>query len=263
LKLALSQSNKSGYGVLTMKNMTLVLTLSTLLAGSSCFASEAPHWGYQGDGAPKHWSELEGDYALCGSGENQSPINIINTVNTKLPKLNINYSGYGSNVINNGHSIQVNYQPGSTLVIDGDSFELKQFHFHSPSENKINGKSFPLEGHFVHADKNGNLAVIAVMFEEGQANAVLDKFWKQIPKNKGGTSQLTTKVAAQNLLPENTDYYRFNGSLTTPPCSEGVRWFVMKQPVTVSEQQVEKFSHIMHHPNNRNIQKLNARLVLE
>lgn len=246
-----------------MKKMTLVLTLSTLLAGTNCFANDAPHWGYQGNNGPQNWSNLKGDYALCGSGENQSPINITNTVDAKLPKLNINYRGSGNNVINNGHSIQVNYQPGSTLTVDGDKFELKQFHFHSPSENTINGKSFPLEGHFVHADKKGNLAVIAVMFEEGQANSVLDKFWKQIPKNEGKKSRLTNKVAARDLLPENTDYYRFNGSLTTPPCTEGVRWFVMKQPVTVSKHQVEKFSHIMHHPNNREVQHLNARLVLE
>lgn len=246
-----------------MKNMTLVFTLSTLLTGFNCFASESPHWGYQGDVAPKYWSELKADYALCGSGENQSPINITNTVDAKLPELDINYSSYGSNVVNNGHSIQVNYQPGSTLVVDGDRFELKQFHFHSPSENTINGKSYPLEGHFVHADKNGKLAVIAVMFEKGQANTVLDRFWKQMPKNKGEKSRLTKKVAARDLLPENTGYFRFNGSLTTPPCTEGVRWFVMKQPVSVSGQQVEKFSHIMHHPNNRDVQQLNARLVLE
>lgn len=246
-----------------MNKTTLAFTFSILLTSFNSFASESPHWGYQGDTAPEKWSELKDEYALCGSGENQSPINITNMVDAKLPGLDINYSGFGSNVINNGHTIQVNYQPGSTLTVDGDKFELKQFHFHSPSENRINGKSFPLEGHFVHADKNGKLAVIAVMFEEGQVNSVLDKFWKQIPENKGGKHPLAQKVSASDLLPKNTGYYRFNGSLTTPPCTEGVRWFVIKQPATVSSQQLAKFNHVMHHPNNRNVQPLNARLVLE
>jgi len=250
-----------------MNKKALTLTLSILpailLAGSNTFAGETPHWGYEGNIGPQHWSGLDSNYALCGSGKNQSPTNLTNFVDAKLPKLNIKYGSNGSDVVNNGHTIQVNYQPGSTLVIDGDSFELKQFHFHNPSENRINGKSFPLEGHFVHADKNGNLAVIALMFEEGQINPVLDRFWKQMPENKGGKYKLTKKVSARDLLPKNTDYYRYDGSLTTPPCTEGVRWFVMKQPVTISKQQVKKFSHVMHHPNNRNVQPLNARLVLE
>lgn len=242
---------------------TLSIIPSLLLAGANTFAAEAPHWGYGESTGPQHWSALDSSYATCGSGKNQSPINLTNIVGAKLPKLDIKYTGNGSNVVNNGHTIQVNYQPGSTLMIDGDSFELKQFHFHSPSENQINGQSFPLEGHFVHADKNGNLAVIALMFKEGQANPVLDKFWQQMPEKEGGNYKLSTKVSARDLLPNNTDYYRYDGSLTTPPCSEGVRWFVMKQPVTISKQQVEKFSHVMHHPNNRNVQPLNARLVLE
>ncbi len=247
------------------KTLTLAIAMipAMLLTGTVSHASSGVHWGYEGKSGPRHWMELEEDFALCGQGKNQSPVNLSQMVDAKLPPLQIDYQGTGTEVINNGHTIQVNYQPGSTLVVDGDRFELKQFHFHSPSENRINGKAFPLEGHFVHADKNGNLAVIAVMFEEGQANDVLSKVWEKMPASAGGKSRLKQTVSANDLLPAKRDYYRFNGSLTTPPCTEGVRWFVMKQPVTISGQQVKKFSHVMHHPNNREVQPLNARVIME
>jgi carbonic anhydrase len=146
--------------------------------------------------------------------------------------------------------------------VDGLAFELKQFHFHSPGENKINGKQFPLESHLVHADKDGNLTVLAVMFQEGAANALLARLWEKMPGKAGEKSALPDGLSVTQLLPKERDYYRFNGSLTTPPCSEGVRWFVMKKPATASKAQIEQFSKAVGFANNRPIQATNARSVL-
>ena len=124
-----------------------------------------------------------------------------------------------------------------------DKFTLKQFHFHAPSENEIKGVSYPLEAHFVHADKDGNLAVVAVMFKEGKENPALAKLWSHMPSKEGDKIALSHTDNALDLFPQNHAYYRFNGSLTTPPCSEGVRWFVMKKPVFASKAQIEAFKH--------------------
>ena len=166
-------------------------------------------------------------------------------------------------MVNNGHTVQVGYAPGSTLQLDGTTFELKQFHFHAPSENLIEGKSYPLEGHLVHVSDKGEIAVVAVMFEAGKANPALAAAWSALPAKVGEIQALKTPLVAEQLLPENRDYYRFSGSLTTPPCSEGVRWLVMKQPVEVSQAQIDAFKAVMHHPNNRPVQPLNGRVVLQ
>jgi carbonic anhydrase len=136
-------------------------------------------------------------------------------------------------------------------------------HFHAPSENQIMGKSYPLEAHFVHADPNGNLAVLAVMYEEGYENNAIAKLWSQMPKRKGKPTTLNSKVLAGELIPRQKEYYRFSGSLTTPPCSEGVIWVVMKTPMTASERQIDAFKKVMKHDNNRPVQPLNGRMVIE
>jgi len=202
-------------------------------------------------------------FAACGSGKNQSPVNLSSMIEGELEPIGIDYQAGGTEVINNGHTVQVNYQPGSSINVDGHRFELKQFHFHSPSENTIDGKSFPMEAHLVHADKGGNLAVIAVMFTQGNKNAELEKVWEKMPRHAGDKAALGSVADAVALLPADRDYYRFNGSLTTPPCSEGVYWLVMKQSVTASKDQLEKFAHTMHHPNNRPVQPLNARMIVK
>jgi len=145
----------------------------------------------------------------------------------------------------------------------GNTYQLKQFHFHSPSENLIDGKSYPLEGHLVHSDDKGNLAVIGVMFNVGEANPVLSAAWAVMPEKADGKNPLSAPVNAAGLLPSDQDYYRFNGSLTTPPCSEGVTWIVMKQAMTASQAQIDQFSKLMGHPNNRPVQPVNARPVLK
>ena len=224
---------------------------------------EKTHWGYTGHGSPEKWAELSPKNKMCGIGQNQSPINVTTSLDANLKVIKPNYITSSSSVINNGHTIQVNIDSGSNLNIDGIDFELKQFHFHTPSENHINGKSFPLEGHFVHLDKDGNIDVLALMFEEGKDNIELAKVWSKMPLEADKTNKLKLKSIASALLPENKDYYRFNGSLTTPPCKEGVRWLVLKTPRTISKAQVDKFLSIMKHHNNRPIQSTKARIIVK
>jgi len=221
------------------------------------------HWGYSGEAGPENWSKLDGKNVMCGIGRNQSPIDLAGFVEADLKPLKADYKAGASEIVNNGHTVQVNYAPGSTLAVGGRTFELKQFHFHAPSENRIGGKPFPLEGHLVHADKDGNLAVIAVMFQEGAANPMLTKLWEKMPVKSGDKNALSAGLSVTQLLPADRDYYRFNGSLTTPPCSEGVWWLVMKKPATVSKAQVDQFSKTIGFANNRPIQPVNARPVLQ
>uniref|UniRef100_UPI003AA99F9B carbonic anhydrase n=1 Tax=Candidatus Electronema sp. TJ TaxID=3401573 RepID=UPI003AA99F9B len=145
----------------------------------------------------------------------------------------------------------------------GRTYELKQIHFHAPSEHQIGGKSFPLEAHFVHAATDGQLAVVAVLYETGEENSDLKKLWRQMPAKVGQEEGMAAQVRAEKLLPENRDYYRLSGSLTTPPCTEGVLWLILKNQGAVSEEQARQFSELMSGSNNRPVQPLNARAVLQ
>jgi carbonic anhydrase len=234
-----------------------------LMPGAALFSADgAPHWEYSGKAGPENWAKLSPEYGAC-AGKNQSPINLTGFIQAELKPIVFNYQGGSAEILNNGHTVQVNAQPGSSILVDSIQFDLKQYHFHAPSENLIDGKSFPLEVHLVHADKNGNLAVVAVMFAEGAANKALEKAWAKMPKKEGDKLSLPAGVSPLDILPPNRDYYRFNGSLTTPPCSEGVRWLVMKQAISASKEQIGEFAHVMHHPNNRPVQAVNARPVLK
>ena len=241
---------------------TRLFAAGIMLFSSTAFSAEGVHWEYSGEAGPDNWAKLSPEFSAC-TGKNQSPINLTGFIEAELDPIAFNYKAGSSEILNNGHTVQVNAAPGSSITIDGVQFELKQFHFHAPSENLINGKSFPLEGHLVHADKNGNLAVVAVMFTEGEPNKGLEKAWAQMPGEAGGKQTLSSSISPTEILPQYRNYYRFNGSLTTPPCSEGVRWLVMKHYATASKEQIDKFAHVMHHPNNRPVQKVNARPVLK
>jgi carbonic anhydrase len=244
------------------KTLLAVAAVLALTAGNST-ASDGGQWGYTGEGAPENWGTLDPAYAMCSKGVNQSPINLTGFIEAELEPVIFNYTGLVTEVLHNGHAVQAAYTAGSTITADGKIFALKQFHFHAPSENQINGEYFPMEGHFVHADSDGNLAVIAVMYTLGEENAELKKIWRQMPAEAGGKASMASQVRADHLMPENKEYYRFNGSLTTPPCTEGVLWMVMKNPVTVSEEQVQQLAEALGHPNNRPVQAVNARPVLQ
>jgi carbonic anhydrase len=241
-----------------MKKIALALSISALLSGVAFAATPAaPHWSYTGEHGPDHWKEVS---ETCGVGKNQSPINVTDAAKATLEPLTVTYGGMVTELTNNGHTLQAAVTGNNTLVVDGVTFELKQFHFHTPSENVINNHQYPLEGHFVHADKDGNLAVVAVMFEMGDNNPELAKLTATLPKS-GQTVKLAQAFAVKDLLPSITNYYRFNGSLTTPPCSEGVRWIVLQETKTLSKDQDKALMSMMGH-NNRPVQALNARKVL-
>lgn len=245
-----------------MEKLTISsLALAAIFAADISEAAETIHWGYIGDIGPEYWGELDESFAACAEGKNQSPIDLNDMLQAHLPRLKINYTEGGNRVVNNGHSIQIDYEPGSTMTIDEHTFELKQLHFHAPSENTIDGESFPMEAHFVHADENGNLAVIAQMYKAGEENEELQRAWAYMPQEANQSYALENWMDATSLLPHKRAYYRYNGSLTTPPCTEGVTWVVMKKHEELSQEQIDKFAHVMHHDNNRPIQPVNARLI--
>lgn len=238
-----------------------LIAICALIGLSGC-ATHSSHWGYSGHEGSENWAALSADNFAC-SGKNQSPINLSGFIEADLAPIKFNYEPGGDEILNNGHTVQINYKKGSSITLDGKTFELLQFHFHAPSENHINGNSYPLEAHLVHADKDGNLAVVAVMFKEGNTNSGLKDAWSIMPKHAGDKHQLPNQLNVNNILPNSREYYRFNGSLTTPPCSEGVRWLVMKDAITASKQQIEAFSSVLHEPNNRPLQAVNARPILK
>ncbi len=238
-----------------MKKLLLALTVSAFIGG----VAQASGWGYEGEYGPEHWGSVS---KTCAQGVNQSPIDVTAGAKANLEPLKFNYTGKVTALTNNGHSLQATVTGDNTLTVDGDVFELKQFHFHTPSENLVNHNQFPLEAHFVHADKDGNLAVVSVMYEIGDKNAELEKLTATLPTREN-TQQLATSFNVNDMLPSSVEkYYRFNGSLTTPPCTEGVRWFVIKQTGTLSEVQEKALKGMMGH-NNRPVQGTNARFVIE
>ena len=257
------------YSMIALATMLLVTTSNAneenATAGEHSAKHEAhhKHWAYMGDVGPKHWSEVNEKFNMCSEGKQQSPINIVPSKDIDLKALDMNYTAGSETIIDNGHTVQVNIADGSILKLDGADYKLKQFHFHVPSENNINGDKFPLEAHFVHATDNGKLAVVAVMFKEGAENPILAKIWKKLPTLKVGekTKCGLSSDEVKSLMPENKDYYKFMGSLTTPPCSESVKWQVYKTPLTASKEQINAFFTLFGFPNNRPVQATNKREI--
>ena len=259
--------------ITTLTNIALASILLTACAEQPTVKEEATtntkhatthhkHWGYSGDVAPEHWGSLDNKFHMCSEGKEQSPIDVVATKDVELAPLSINYPQGSKSIINNGHTVQVNIKGGDTLTINGEAYELKQFHFHTPSENHVNGKSFPLEAHFVHATKDGKLAVIAVMFKEGTENPTLNKIIKSFPLEKNKEAKLEfDKDYLDVVMPPKRDYYHFMGSLTTPPCSEQVNWFVLKQPQTASKEQIAAMHKEIGMNNNRPVQATNGRVI--
>ena len=231
-----------------------------LSSGFAAAAQESHSWGYSGASGLEHWSELS---PTCGLGKAQSPIDILHAEKKQLPAIEFAYHASPLKVINNGHSIQVNYAPGSSITIGDKTYELVQFHFHHPSETEINGRRSPMELHLVHQDKDGHLAVVAVLLNEGQANQTVSTVWNHLPPKQGTEfAPEQVEIDAIQLLPPNHRYYTFPGSLTTPPCTENVTWIVLATPVMLTKEQIAKFAAI--YPNNgRPTQPLNGRTVLE
>lgn len=225
-------------------------------------ADHAPHWGYSSEHGPEHWGDMEADFATCKLGKAQSPIDIRGAKKNALPALDFKYTASMAEVINNGHTIQVNLTDGGALNLDGVAYKLVQFHFHAPSEVTINGKTYPMELHLMHKNAEGKWAVVALLLEEGTANAALDSVFSNLPQTKGSKKTLDENLNSATFLPTVHNYFKYIGSLTTPPCSEGVRWQVLKQPVNVSKAQIAAF-RTLYHMNARPVQPLNNRTVEE
>jgi carbonic anhydrase len=238
----------------------LVFVLS--MASSQEHQAGAGHdWSYSGATGPEHWGDLGSQNAACKLGREQSPIDIRDTEEGKAQPVDFNYQPSPLNIINNGHTIQINYAPGSKISVDGKEYEVVQFRFHHPSEEKVQGKVYDMVTHIVHKDSEGHLAVVAVLMQSGKENPFLRSLWTHLPSTPGKEQSVgDVSINVADLLPATTGYYTFEGSLTTPPCSEGVRWFVLKSPVEVSPAQLAAFAKLYPH-NARPIQPTNGRRI--
>jgi len=227
-------------------------------------AEDKPHWGYEGHGGPDQWGGLHNDYAACGTGSQQSPIDLRNPTPAILGDIAIDWRPTALKVVNNGHTIQVDADTGSKIVIGGKSFALLQFHFHHKSEHGLNGKQLPMELHFVHSSPDGTLAVLGVFLEAGgepgAAVETIDAIWKLAPAEKGAAESAET-IDPGALLPVERSFYRYYGSLTTPPCSEIVTWTVYHNPVAITQAQIDAFATLFEN-NARPFQALNRRFLL-
>lgn len=233
---------------------------------------DAPvHWGYGEEDGPARWGSLKSDWSLCGTGISQSPVDLGKALPAEGPKvvrryrpasLQIIHHEHVVDVLNNGHTIQVNYDEGSTLQVGDAHFELLQYHFHAPSEHTVDGKHFPMEMHLVHKGPDGSLAVLGVLIEAGSHQPAFEPVWKHFPAKQGELQHLEhVSVDVDELLPADRHAYRYRGSLTTPPCSEDVSWIVFSKPLQLSKQQIDAFVAIVT-GNNRPIQPLGQRTVL-
>ncbi len=258
------------------------------LARSASAAGPGAHWTYEGPEGAEHWGDLSPDFKACSLGTQQSPIDLPRPVHAGLPPLTLRWRSFPLNVVNNGHTIEVpipdasvnaeaqtdDYEdvspdagsaPSSgygTATEGGEVFMLKQFHFHHPSEHRVAGKGLPLEAHFVHLNQAHTAAlVVGVFIVAGDENPALKKIWDNMPKTPGETRTALSINPAQ-LLPEQRDRYRYEGSLTTPPCSEIIHWNVFRHPITASAAQIKTFAGLF--PNNaRPLMPLNRRFVLK
>ncbi len=220
------------------------------------------HWSYEGELGPRNWGKINPEWIKCSTGNRQSPIDIRDGMKVDLEQINFDYRPSGFNVVDNGHTIQVGISGGNFITIMGRTYELLQFHFHRPSEERINGRSFEMVAHLVHKDSEDKLAVVAVLIERGKAQGLIQIIWNNLPLEKHSTNSPPTVIDMNDLLPTRRDYFTYMGSLTTPPCSEGVLWMVMKEPVQASGSQLALFSRL-YPMNARPIQANSGRVIKE
>lgn len=231
-------------------------------AGTDAHGGEV-HWSYEGETGPQAWGKLKPEFNVCAIGKRQSPINIEDsgTLHGPAEPLMFNYTPSNGIVVNNGHTIQVDVQGENTLRVRGTVYKLVQFHFHAPSEEQINYRNAAMVAHLVHKSNDGQLAVVAVLLDPGAANALINKVWTYMPLDTNDRVRLPLDILDVNeLLPKDQRYFQFMGSLTTPPCTEGVLWMVLKQSTQISKDQIRLFQQL--YPNNaRPVQPVNGRPV--
>ncbi len=232
------------------------------LAGDTPSAAHDVHWSYEGEGGPQRWGKIDPANAKCDIGERQSPIDIRGGIRVDLEPVQFDYKPVRFNVIDNGHTIQVNLGAGNFITILGRRYELAQFHFHKPSEERINGRNYDMVAHMVHKDVDGKIVVVAVLIEQGKPNSLIQTVWNNMPLEKNDTVQPSGTLDMNQILPTNRQYFTYMGSLTTPPCTEGVLWVVIKEPIEVSQDQISIFSR-MYPMNARPTQNTSGRLIKE
>jgi carbonic anhydrase len=244
-----------------------LLFLAAVLLTPPLEAQWKTHWSYEGPRGPQYWGDLDPAYAVCKTGKRQSPIDIRGPQKASLPPLQFEYkSGPLKYLINNGYTIRVNYHDapssGNSLIVAGKRYQLTQFHFHRPSEEQLDGKPYDMEVHFMHQASDGAVVGVTVFLKVGRANATVQTIWDHLPTTAGREEDIAgVNVDPAGLLPRNTnDYYMYSGSLTAPPCTEGVTWFVLRSPASISARQVERFAKLYPH-DVRPVQPLNARVV--
>lgn len=231
-------------------------------ASHAAGAGHAAHWDYAGGAGPEAWGQMKPEFAKCSTGTRQSPIDIREGIRVDLDPVQFDYKPSAFRVIDNGHTVQVNVAAGNSIEVMGRRFELVQFHFHRPSEERIDGRQFDMVVHLVHKDLEGRLAVVAVLLDRGSAQPVVQTVWNNLPLEKGEELAARGALNLNELLPAERRYYTYMGSLTTPPCSEGVLWMVMKEPVPISAEQIGIFARL-YPMNARPIQSASGRLIKE
>lgn len=266
---------RTGYCVAALASIAAIMSANTAAAAQSVStappvassiapmanpAGDHTEWGYTGPTGPDHWSELSTNYGICNTGQQESPIDLTGAIPADLGSLGIKWSPMPIHATNNGHTIQYDAPAGSSFSMMGGTYSLAQFHIHHPSEHLLNGERFPLEIHFVHKMPDGRIGVIGVLVAEGAPNATLQKLLDASPASAGKTND-GPAIDPRALLPKNHSFVRYEGSLTTPPCSESVDWVVLRTPITASPTQVQQFAKLFPF-NARPLQSLDRRFLL-
>jgi carbonic anhydrase len=248
--------------------MKSLLLVCLLLAAFAAAAAEI-EWGYEGKIGPEHWGDLDESFERCATGRAQSPIDLSTSSPASLPGIEFHYDPISTRqVFNNGHTIEVEVEPGSAITVGGKTYELQQFHWHAPSEHSVQkGARYDMELHLVHRDGAGELAVVGVLVRRGRHHRALRPIWDVLPRGEGEEREVEVELTDEDLLPPNRAHFRYPGSLTTPPCTEGVRWHVLEHPVEMSNAQVNKFLRALNRSccleNARPTQPLNGRPVIK
>ncbi|KIQ25012.1 carbonic anhydrase [Xanthomonas campestris] len=253
----------AGWGTVAMAQT--VLPDATPVHAHETTQHDGHEWGYTGPEGAEHWAELAKENALCGNGQQNSPIDLKDAIDATLGKLQLDYGAVPLVVRNTGHSIQLDLHAGGTMRVGGKQYDALQLHFHHPSEHLLNGRRFPMEAHIVHQGPDGTLGVLAIFFETGKANPAFQRVIDAMPSDKNQTRQVADAlVRASDFLPpaNQRSFYRYEGSLTTPPCSETVDWVVLSQPVQVSREQINAFERVYPF-NARPLQPLDRRFLLK
>lgn len=247
--------------IVALTAATATACTATASASPDGKSQEAPHWSYEGATGPEHWASLSEDFEGCEKGHGQSPVDLTEdvAVETDTP-VTVHYRPVTAELVNNGHTVQANVSAGSSIVVDGTTYQLRQFHFHLPSEHTENGEHTAMEMHFVHEDGKGELAVLGVLMKAAKGHSAFTDLWKHLPAEEGGRSHITKPVDLTRFLPGDRDQYRYEGSLTTPPCTEGVKWTVLEDQVRVTPRQVAAYRELFP-KSNRPIQPRNDREV--